>query len=86
MLSIEEAYQKSRIKAAECYKLLECTDTGDLWVFTYGVTDDHGKLEPGAPMIGVNKETGELKGMAIPPISNLHILQKGKKVEFNPEI
>ena len=64
------------------YEIKECTDIGDKYAFSFGNKGDD-MLPPGLPIICVNKETGKISELTIPPIENLDILGKGTNVPLN---
>ena len=43
---------------------------------------DEKRPTPGIPILCVNKESGEVREMTIPPISNLRILKRGTEVKL----
>lgn len=57
----------------------ECTDIGDRYAFGYDVKPP-GLLPPGTPTVCVDKESGEISYLTIPPIENLEVLENGRDV------
>lgn len=78
MITIAEA-KKLAIKSYGGGKLpiAGILDIGDRWAFEL---DSGDPPMPGVPTITVNKETGEVKELTIPPLENLYLLNSGKVV------
>lgn len=78
LIDIKEAHNKAQREAAlryGDYPLKEKYDLGSEWAFYFGTDDD-----AGAPYITVNKKTGDLGFLIIPPFENLDRLKAGKKL------
>ena len=59
------------------YPIAEILDIGDRWAFSF---DSGDPPLPGIPTVTVNKETGEVGWLTIPPLENLELLNAGKVV------
>jgi len=83
MFDLIKAYHFAAIDASTKYKSAEvigCTDIGDRYVFDFGV---NGEPLIGAPSFVVNKETGDITYISVPPIENLKVLKKGISVDIS---
>jgi len=77
-VNIEQAYQKAQQEAKKRfgdYPIKEKYDLGDVWAFYFGTDDD-----AGVPYITVNKQTGAVGFLTIPPFENLNKLKAGIKI------
>lgn len=84
MLTIEDAMNILRKHDIEkVFTIKSGVDIGDRYVFCIDFkTADPQRQTPGLPMVCVNKETGEITDMTIPPMENLDILNRGKDIEI----
>ena len=83
MIEIKEACKIALTKVRESnpdYELTNCTDIGDCYAFSYTVD---GQQTIGIPYILVDKATGDIGWLGIPPIENLHKLKAGTKIDIS---
>ena len=80
MITIESAKKIAQRKMSDL-KILGCTDIGDKYAFAFGIDEDD--IPPGLPCVCVDKYTGEVSYMTIPPMENYYILEKGKDIPLN---
>ena len=59
-------------------KIIECVETNDMYIFTR-VSEDREPLMGGG-IVAISKETGEKIPFSVPPLENLDVIEKGKKV------
>lgn len=78
MMTVKEAYLKAK-KEFPDYRLIECVDIGDTLAFYFSPSETP---IPGIPYIGINKETGNVKILNIPPLKNLRLIQNGKRIDM----
>jgi len=78
MITYEQALAKAHNTRPDTV-LDQAYDLDDVWAFMFA--PDTGEELTGEPFITVNKETGELGDLTIPPLENLFRLQKGKKIK-----
>lgn len=52
-------------------------DIGEMWAFCF---DSGEPPVPGAPIVTVGKEDGEIGYLPVPPIENLDIIENGKVI------
>lgn len=76
MIELKAAYEKAHKEFSD-YKLIECLDIGNAYAFYFSLGD----AVPGVPYVAVNKESGSVEYLTIPPFENLEIIRKGKKIE-----
>ena len=57
-------------------EIKECTDIGNQFAFGFGLKKSD-EIPPGTPIICVDKETGKVSEMTIPPLENLDLLSAG---------
>lgn len=76
MISLSEAKQ---IAVKECneYPVAEIVDIGNRWAFCFDTGDPP---IPDVPPVTVDKETGAVGWLTVPPLENLTILDEGKVV------
>lgn len=79
MIALKEAYTKAHKEFPE-YTLTECVDIGDDFAFYF--SPDDGEAVPGIPYVAVNKETGSVDFLTIPPFDNLELIQNGKRLDI----
>lgn len=79
MIELKAAYEKAH-KEFPDYKLIECLDIGDAYAFYFSQSETENI--PGVPYVSVDKESGSVEYLTIPPIENLKRIQKGKKIEI----
>jgi hypothetical protein len=77
-MNVEQAY-KIALKMSCGMPLVECVDIRDMWAFYF---DDAPQASGGHPFHTVNKETGKLGILQIPPMKNLYLIQSGEKVDI----
>ena len=82
MIELKKAYEIALDDAKKQYanvEVLSCTDIGDRFAFAIGANN-----EPliGAPSFAVDKESGDLTYLSIPPIENLKLLKNGTKIDI----
>lgn len=78
LIDIKEAYNKAQREAVQRYgdyPIKEKYDLGEDWAFYFGTDDD-----AGVPYITVNKKTGAVGVLTIPPFENLARLKAGTKL------
>lgn len=78
LMDVKAAYQIAKADM-EGRVLARCLDAGDRWVFIFELpsADD---LTPGELPITVDKATGAVGYLPIPPVENLQLLKTGKPV------
>lgn len=81
MIEVNEAYEIAK-KKAEGFELGKVKDSGEMWIFCFFKRLKSGHLCPQSPNIAVNKETGKVINLVIPPMVNLYIINKAKTVDF----
>lgn len=80
-MEVNTAYLIAK-KGKDDFILTDCVDLGDRWAFTF---EPYGFDDPPAPdncPVTVDKITGAMECLPIPPIENLQLLKAGKKVFF----
>ena len=83
MIDLKQAYDIALAAASKQYsevELLDCTDIVDRYAFAFGA---EGKPLIGAPVYTINKSTGELGYLVIPPLENLKLLKSGVKIDIS---
>lgn len=80
-VDVKKAYEIAReeIQKKGSYKIVEIVDIGDCYAFCYEPSDGEDPI-PGDCPITVNKDSGEVGIIAIPPIANLDKLEAGQKI------
>lgn len=73
MLGLQEAMKIAQ-KEYPHYSIGEIVDIGGSWAFGF---DSGEPTIPGIPYITVNKSSGRIGRLSIPPIENLDILDNG---------
>ena len=76
MMTVAQAKKLAADTYSE-YPIAEILDIGDRWALSF---DSGDPPLPGIPTVTVNKETGEVGWLPIPPLENLEILEKGKVI------
>lgn len=76
MMTVAQAKKLAADTYSE-YPIVEILDIGDRWAFSF---DSGDPPLPGIPTVTVNKETGEVGWLTIPPLENLELLNAGKVV------
>jgi len=82
MVELKTAYSTALADAKISYSdvaLVGCLDIGDRYAFSF---NSKGKPLIGAPVFTVNKNTGELGYLSIPPLENLRLLRKGTNIDI----
>jgi hypothetical protein len=79
MIAIKEAYTKAHNEFPE-YTLTECVDIGNAYAFYF--SPGGGDEIPGVPYVAVNKESGSVVFLTIPPFDNLELIQNGKRLDI----
>jgi hypothetical protein len=83
MIEVKQAFFAALEDAKRKYtkvELFACFDIGDKYAFTF---KSGGKTLYGAPVFTVEKNTGELGYLSIPPLENLKMLEKGTKIDIS---
>lgn len=78
MITVKEAYNKAQAVFPK-YTLVECLDIGNAFAFYFSPSKEP---IPGIPYITVNKESGQVENLTIPPIKNLYLIQNGKHIDI----
>lgn len=78
MVTLKEAYSTAQ-KEFPGYKLVECVDIGKAYAFYFSPGKE---AVPGIPYIAVSKASGSVDYLTIPPVENLALIQKGKKIKI----
>ena len=81
MISPKDAYKKAKKEAekvAPNYPLCWCFDIGDRYAFFFSPEPS----PPGLPIITVNKTSGDIGDLPIPPLENHDLLEKGKEISI----
>jgi hypothetical protein len=81
MIAVNQAYNTALADAQREYgavALISCTDIGDGYAFAFGA---EGEPIIGAPVFVVDKESGALSYLNIPPRENLALLKSGKRID-----
>ena len=76
MMTVAQAKKLAADTYSE-YPIAEILDIGDRWASSF---DSGDPPLPGIPTVTVNKETGEVGWLTIPPLENLETLEKGKAI------
>ena len=76
MINFEKAIDIAQ-KQFPDYPIFDATDIGKKWAFSF---DTGEPAIPGIPYVCINKFTGAVDYLTIPPIENLDIIEKGKKI------
>lgn len=77
MIDIVKAKELAQ-KEVPDYQINKAVDIGDRFVFFY----DTGEPPiPGAPIVTISKQKGEVGYITIPPIENIDIIEAGKVIE-----
>ena len=77
--TVAELVEIAKSEYSSDFEIAECVDIGTCLAFFFtckGIDE----VPPGLPIICVDKFTGEVSTMTIPPISNLLLLEKGKRI------
>jgi len=84
MFSLNEILENlDKQDITELFELKRCVDIGEEYAFYMDLIGaDEKRPTPGIPILCVNKESGEVREMTIPPISNLRILKRGTEVQL----
>lgn len=77
-MTIKDAYEIAKEKAMG-FPLLETYETEDKWIFKFGAVGDNGMRFPGTPNVVVDKNSGVVSYITIPPIENLKIFETAQK-------
>lgn len=78
MITVEQATEKAKAENPDCV-VESCIDIGDRWAFYFQPA--LGGESTGDPYTTVDKETGMIDFLTIPPVSNLALIQKGTRVQ-----
>ena len=78
MIALKDAYDKAKVVFPD-YSLVECIDIGKAFVFYFS---DDIEATPGIPYIIVDKNTGNIDYLTIPPIKNLKMIRQGKRIDI----
>lgn len=79
MISNERAINIAKEQFPD-FPIYDITDIGEELAFSY----DTGEPPiPGIPFVCVNKNTGDVRYLTIPPIDNIRIIENGKSVTVN---
>lgn len=81
MVTLKKAYEIAK-EEANGFELQEVRDAGDMWIFIFTKRMKNGMIYPQSPNITVDKESGVVGKLIIPPIENLHIINKAKVINF----
>lgn len=79
MITVEQATEKAKTENPGMIAE-SCTDIGDQWAFYF--IPASGEEATGEPYTTVDKETGTVGFLTIPPISNLLLIQKGTRIQL----
>lgn len=75
MINIDEAREKVKKMVCE-YEIIETRMDDERWIFIFNAKGaGKEKLYPGAPILSVNKESGEVYTLMVPPLKNLQIIK-----------
>lgn len=78
MVSVKEAYVKAK-KEFPDFQLVECVDIGDGFAFYFSPSED----AVGIPYVTVDKTSGDVGFLTIPPLENLDLISNGKRIKVN---
>lgn len=76
MISIYEAYKRAKEESSGT--LRECVELDSGWAFYFSEEDN----TPGIPYVLVDKDSGEVEYLYVPPINNLKRIKSGAKVNL----
>ena len=77
-MTAQEAYKKAKEEALD-FPLLWCLDIGDGYAFFFSPEP----IPPGLPIVTVDKISGNIGFLTIPPLENLDLLDKGKEIPID---
>ena len=80
MIDFEKAMDIAQ-KQFPDYPVFDAADIGERWAFSF---DTGEPAIPGIPYVCVNKSIAAVDYLPVPPIENLDIIKKGKKVKAAP--
>jgi hypothetical protein len=78
MITPKEACTKAHKEFPE-YRLVECVDIGSAYAFYFAPGEEF----PGIPYVAVDKQSGSVDYLTIPPFENLALIQNGKRININ---
>ena len=78
MINLKEAYNKAQAEFSK-YTLKDCVDIGNAFAFYFSRSNES---IPGIPYIVVNKETGKVEYLSVPPLKNLYLIQNGVRLNI----
>ena len=78
MITPKEAYNKAKKEALD-FPLLWCLDIDDRYAFFFSPEP----IPPGLPIVTVNKTSGNIGFLTIPPLENIDLLNKGKEIKID---
>lgn len=73
MVTLENAKNIARNQYPN-YPIFSITDIGDKWVFNYDTP------VPDIPFVCINKVSGAVSLLTVPPLENLDIIENGKLI------
>lgn len=77
MITAKEAYLKAKNEFPD-FPLVECVDIGDRYAFYFSPGED----AVGVPYVTVEKDDGNVGFLTIPPLENLDLISKGKRIKI----
>lgn len=76
MINIHAAYRLAKQHSSGTIR--DCVELKSYWAFYFSENE----ATPGLPYLLINKESGDIDYICIPPISNLKLIQSGVKVDI----
>ena len=77
-MNFEEIKRKAEKELPDLI-ISRCIDIGEKYAFSFRL-ENEAPVPPGIPIICVDKNSGEISYMTIPPLTNLDILKNGKEI------
>lgn len=78
MITTKEAYSKAK-KEFPDFPLVECVDIGNRLAFYFSPNEE----AVGIPYVTIDKASGDVGFLTIPPLENLDLISKGKRIKIN---
>lgn len=87
MISVKEVINNMKDKGVlDKFNIEKCVDIGDKYAFYLGLRNSKKELPiPGMPIICIDKLTGELSELTIPPLENIEVLNSGIEIDVQQD-
>ena len=83
MISVHAAFKMVEKKIDTSYqKITRVSETGALWIFSIGILDSEVVLPPGICPYSVDKVTGIIQCLSIPPVSNFRLFESATEIKI----